>query len=546
MTNVIRASSLALVGLALSASARAQVMTFTDEAAFLAALAAQSIPTVHEGFEDNAIWGGVRSSIVGGAHTAPSIHGQGVTWIPSTPNSEITTGTGPALGGLYGFYQFPHGDPVNGINDGFGGIGDVPMVAIGGWIETNTPPAKVELSLDGVAVHFGGPTFLSTQHAFFGAIDLSGFSQFEFLETEAMPGDWKLMFSDDFTYAFGGTIIDCNQNGLTDSLDILSGTSADCNLNLVPDECEIAVGSAAPGGPFYCTENCDFDCNDNAILDTCEVLAPVVYPSGALSPIGDGFPQSFTILAPPSTFGPVTLDFRARANLGGNDEYIDVDINGVAVGTVFVSGADDCPEFGPDTARLVLSRAEFNGIVAGGNAAIGLTASTEVDANDCTPASWIEVDVTLMTPSSADLNANGIPDSCEGLGTSYCVAAPNASFAGGAHIYVVGSLVAADNNVRLLTADVPPGTFGVHFYGPAQVQVPLGYGFRCVGGAAVRLYAVQANTSGFAYAPIDLTLPPALGSLFSGVTTNFQLWYRDNASGVVGFNFSDAVSVTFQ
>ena len=64
---------------------------------------------------------------------------------------------------------------------------------------------------------------------------------------------------------------DCNGNGVFDGDDIAEGTSADCNDNDIPDECEIDENSTAPGGPFYCIEECDPDCNTNGIPDECDI-----------------------------------------------------------------------------------------------------------------------------------------------------------------------------------------------------------------------------------------------------------------------------------
>ncbi len=65
---------------------------------------------------------------------------------------------------------------------------------------------------------------------------------------------------------------DCNGNGVVDEYDIASGTSQDCQGNGVPDECEIDENSTAPGGPFFCVDNCDPDCNDNGVPDECDVV----------------------------------------------------------------------------------------------------------------------------------------------------------------------------------------------------------------------------------------------------------------------------------
>jgi hypothetical protein len=68
---------------------------------------------------------------------------------------------------------------------------------------------------------------------------------------------------------------DCNINSVDDAVDISGGTSDDCNSNAVPDECDIDQNTNAPGGPFYCTSQCDPDCNDNGVPDSCDIDASV-------------------------------------------------------------------------------------------------------------------------------------------------------------------------------------------------------------------------------------------------------------------------------
>ncbi len=65
--------------------------------------------------------------------------------------------------------------------------------------------------------------------------------------------------------------VDCNLNGVTDWCDINTDeTSEDCNGNEIPDECEIDENTLAPGGPFFCTQDCDPDCDNSGIPDECE------------------------------------------------------------------------------------------------------------------------------------------------------------------------------------------------------------------------------------------------------------------------------------
>ncbi len=178
-------------------------LVFTNESAFLNTLVALGYAPYHEGFEDDNAWGSVRS-LVNDPNTAPSITNLGITWTANNVNSEVTTGNGPVRTGEWGFYTLPHGDPFNGINDGWISSSTETLYAVGGWIETNTPPASLALILDGDE---GNPVDfpddqLGTQHKFFGVIDTNGFTQFEFREIEAVPPDeLKYIFGDDFFWA---------------------------------------------------------------------------------------------------------------------------------------------------------------------------------------------------------------------------------------------------------------------------------------------------------------------------------------------------------
>jgi len=409
MNSVARGLSVAYFCVFLGSGALGQPVAYTDETAFLIALANQGYIPVAEGFEDDAAWGSVRTQ------TAPSVANLGITWSSSSANNDITTGTGPARTGTWGFYSLPHGDYANGITDGWHGVADQPLVAIGGWIDTNTVPAGISLYLDGNAqnpVDFGGASALTGAYQFFGVIDPAGFSAFDFRETEGTIGDQKLIFADDFTFALGGVILDCNENGLADGLDIRTGASGDCNRNIVPDECEIDANSTAPGGPFHCTAACASDCNDNGTLDECEAVTADVYASGPLSPIGFASPQSFTIVSAPVTRADVVLNFTAYAILGGAGDVVSVDINGVPVGTVFGPNGSDCPNLAPDVAQLLVPKGTFNSAVGGGDAVINMVASTEVDPNGCDLPTYITVEAELFIPSAADADGDGVLDVC--------------------------------------------------------------------------------------------------------------------------------------
>ena len=121
---------------------------------------------------------------------------------------------------------------------------------------------------------------------------------------------------------------------------------------------------------------------------------------------------------------------------------------------------------------------------------------------------------------------------------NYCIAAPN-SYSQGALVGYTGSTSLSTNNFGL-RADCVPNTPGMFFYGPNQIQVTFGDGFRCVGGAVKRL-----PPSGAMGHALTRSLNLANTIIVDGSTWNFQAWFRDPGAGGAGFNTSDAVSVTF-
>lgn len=123
----------------------------------------------------------------------------------------------------------------------------------------------------------------------------------------------------------------------------------------------------------------------------------------------------------------------------------------------------------------------------------------------------------------------------------YCLSAPN-STGFGASITAIGSASLSQNNLSLLTVTCPANVTGLYIYGTAQTQVPLGNGFRCIGGSIVRMPVLQTDAFGDA---VQTVLPGSIPGLAPGVTRYFQFWYRDPQGGGAGFNLSDGLCVPF-
>ncbi len=198
------------------------VFTCLTEADYLAKVAALGYAPLREGFEDDADWGSVRSTL-SVTNSAPSITSQGIVWTANHAQNEITTGAGARRTGLWGIYDPDHGYATGTTAqcdvdlppehclwyDGFTGTraaGQSPLYAAGGYIRTSTVGASVTLIIDDVRQYKLGK-LADTAHHFFGVIDRRGFSRFQFREVDGKLGQKFLIFGDDFTFGLSPTAV---------------------------------------------------------------------------------------------------------------------------------------------------------------------------------------------------------------------------------------------------------------------------------------------------------------------------------------------------
>ena len=146
------------------------------------------------------------------------------------------------------------------------------------------------------------------------------------------------------------------------------------------------------------------------------------------------------------------------------------------------------------------------------------------------------------------LGAMSTHASCAGLfplnpiGLHYCSA--TASSVGIATtLHAFGSTSVGDADLLLEAAPVPDQP-GVFFYGPNQIEVPFGDGFRCVGGNVTRL-GVTWGQNGALRSFVDFGEPGTAGAIQAGSTLHFQAWYRDPQGGGQGFNLSNGYTISF-
>ncbi len=206
------------------------------------------------------------------------------------------------------------------------------------------------------------------------------------------------------SYAFvGSTSHDDDGDGVMNEFDNCpqhaNPDQADCDGDGIGDVCAIAYGYSD-------------DCNANGLPDECEAAPWYDSASGAMSPIGFGSPQSHVIGQAPEAVTDVTLSFFGSADLSSTSEYIDVRLNGTAIGRIFQSGATDCAD-PPNEAGIIVPMDVFNQAVSSnGEAVIEMVPSGGVSPGWCGGANYIEAVVSYRRLGS-DANGNGVPDECE-------------------------------------------------------------------------------------------------------------------------------------
>ena len=151
----------------------------------------------------------------------------------------------------------------------------------------------------------------------------------------------------------------------------------------------------------------------------------------------------------------------------------------------------------------------------------------------------------------ADVMRTGAENSCIGNWctgpASYCTGGVNQTGLP-ADMGASGSTSLAANAFTLTAGQLPPNKAGFFFYGRDAVQLPLGNGFRCVGGAQLfRLPVQNSGSNGVITRQLDFTQPPFAsgpGQILPGTLWRFQCYYRDTGFGA-GFNLTDALAVPF-
>ncbi|MEZ6021781.1 MAG: hypothetical protein R3F17_17325 [Planctomycetota bacterium] len=218
----------------------------------------------------------------------------------------------------------------------------------------------------------------------------------------------------------------------------------------------------------------------------------------------------------------------------------DADLDAAARGTVLVELPASAPDPGFDLTYTVLSAPAQATLVGGfGSWRVYDVPATAYGEDNLT--FQVTGPAGPSNPATVTLHyQNECPDPYV-----YCTASANSTGAP-AHIFHTGSTQISQDQFILGAYSVPAGSFGLFVYGQDQTAFPAGDGTFCMQNNWQRLPIVQADPFGLVSHALDFQNPPQpTGMITAGSTWGFQLWYRDTGFGQAGYNFTDALSVTF-
>ncbi len=386
--------------------------------------------------------------------------------------------------------------------------------------------------------------------------------------------------------AWYDNLMDCNGNGVADSIDLSSGASADCNGNGIPDECDILADPSLDS------------LNLNGVLDSCEGSGALWY----LSPInghwytslpamtwsdcesqalawgghlvtirsqlehdwlqsiygwgGGNFWMGYNdlvtegsfvwvsgeVVSPPfELWGSGQPDDLNGSDFGAFDtasgSWMDETYLPVRVGVIEVVSPDCDGNMIPDTYEVVADP----GLDCNGNGIPDVCDLASGNSPDCN-GNGIADECDVLNDPTTDWNGDGVPDVCS---------SPNYCQSDGPVISVSGSPVIADNNFTLLAAGLPVNEYGYFIASTDEAFIPGfggGLGTLCLGSPLIRFAKppkggiLNSGAGGtFSFSPDLFNLPNGM-FLQPGVSWRFQAWFRQ----VFSSNLTDGIEILFR
>lgn len=152
----------------------------------------------------------------------------------------------------------------------------------------------------------------------------------------------------------------------------------------------------------------------------------------------------------------------------------------------------------------------------------------------------------IMPFCNGDGSGTPCPSSNDNDGSNGLAGCANSFDSGGAALGAIGSCSVASDDMSLSGSSIPPWQPGLFFQAIQPVNGgngnPFGAGLLCANGTILRLEIAFADAAGDMLSTVDLA---STGSVLSGQTVYYQLWYRDPAAGGSGFNLTNGLAVTW-
>jgi len=166
------------------------------------------------------------------------------------------------------------------------------------------------------------------------------------------------------------------------------------------------------GASAYTFDLTGDDCDGDGMCDDRNV-GGYVFQAGSFrySPVGSGVEHEFTLASPPEAVGDVIVSLTATSDLDHSNEWIDVRLEGVQVGSVFGETGRLCAS-PPDYAEITFGADLFNALRSDATV-FTLVPSAGVNVPACSSASAAGVTVRYETKPAGDCNASGMLDVCD-------------------------------------------------------------------------------------------------------------------------------------
>lgn len=195
-----------------------------------------------------------------------------------------------------------------------------------------------------------------------------------------------------------GSGVDCDSNGIVDSLDIVLDSTLDLDQDGQLDACQISFDP-------------DLDCDHDGVLDSEQADPRVFELVGSAAPFGTDISLVMSTEPLPAPDSSVLIWVSVTGDLGSSSEYITFDFNdGAVVFDAFVSSGAECGSTG-QRVSFGFSAQDFESVLMEG-VTLEVIPSSAVSSTSCTNTNIsVALEYRTFNPFE-DSDNDGVLDSC--------------------------------------------------------------------------------------------------------------------------------------